>query len=279
MLGWLFKREKSRIDNDTPLVREKRFDDPDRAIRIFESISGMDMRGKEGILKEKLANFCNNHDICSFEELEERVHTSGHIKDLFISYLTVNETFFFRESAQIDFMLEKIKSSNAREVSILSLPCASGEEPYSIAIKMQDALPLVKREIIGIDISPAAIEKARKASYSSRSVSNIPLDILKRYFREDEGIFLLESSISQSVRFLSGNIFEKNSAVGSFDYIFCRNLFIYFDEETKQKAVHALSAYLKPKGVLFLGHADTLNSKEPALVKHLENGVLCYSRL
>lgn len=160
-------------------------------------------------------------------------------------FLTVGETFFFRNPdhfrALADLPLPR------RPPRILSAGCASGEEPYSVAMTVADA------DIVAIDVNPAALRKAARGRYGPWSLRETPEEIRRRHFREDE----LDPAIRSRVRFEERNLLY-DDLPGAFDVVFCRNVVMYFPVEVARGVIARIARALVPGGYLFLGHAETL---------------------
>jgi len=180
------------------------------------------------------------------------------IKQELIDYLTTNETFFYREFRQIAELTELVKGYG-RGVEILCAPSATGEEPYSIAIALLEAGVLPSKiKIVGIDINSDALQKAREALYKERNVRNLTEDIKDKYFDKEGDLYALKSSVKSHVTFRLENLFDPSFVnIGKFDFIFSRNMLIYFDKETKLKAKGILESLRKSdQHDIFFGHAD-----------------------
>lgn len=191
--------------------------------------------------------------------------------ELLINSFTVNETYFYREKHQLaclsnSILPEIIRSKGPGDrIRIWSMPCSSGEEPYSIAIWLLENWRLVDAyniEIVGSDIDTGILRQAVEGYFGQRSVSKLPTDILDRYFEPDSnrGRRLIED-IRESVTFAKGNIVDRQSlaAIGKFDVIFCRNLLIYFDEAARETAARNLHGLLVPGGYICLGHTESMS--------------------
>ena len=189
--------------------------------------------------------------------------------------LTVNETFFFRNSdnflALAEIVLpERIRAKAlTKQLRILSAGCSSGEEPYSLAIMVHEALPDLAAwdvKIIGMDISPAVLLKATQARYSEWSLRATSQDIRGRYFRADGANFVLSPDIQRMVSFEERNLVDEDPLFWkslACDLVFCRNVLMYFTPETARGVVRRISQALLPRGFLFLGHAETLRGITP----------------
>ena len=187
--------------------------------------------------------------------------------------VTINETFFFRNEAQIDAFQQKFaeevieskKAYNNRTLRIWSAACSSGEEPYSLALLYLEHLkpryPELRIEIIGTDINTAVLDMAQKAEYNQYAIRNTPKLYLNKYFDQSNGIYRLRHEVKELVRFEYVNLIdrEKMRHMMHFDFIFCANVLIYFDEKAKIQVVGDLINSLNRGGYLFIGFSEMLH--------------------
>ncbi len=184
-----------------------------------------------------------------------------------IDLLTTNETSFFREPKHFELLREHVLARPRRDApfSVWSAACSSGEEPYTIAMVLMDALGAsAPWDILATDLSTRVLERARSGHYALERATNIPKPLLKKYclkgVREQDGTFLVERGLRERVRFLHLNLIEPFPAnLGPFDVIFLRNVMIYFETDTKRKIVEAMIPKLRPGGYFLIGHSETLN--------------------
>jgi chemotaxis protein methyltransferase CheR len=182
--------------------------------------------------------------------------------------LTVPETYFFRNQAQLDACMEgavpaSVARRNQPSLRILSAACASGEEPYSLAILLRERWPAIAphAQILGADINQAMLQRARRAHYTAWSLRETPPAWKQRYFQQEGTHFVLEKSIQAAVTFEAINLVEPGQtqlSEASYDIVFCRNALMYFTPEQFGCAVGRLARALVPGGFFFLGHAETL---------------------
>jgi len=199
-------------------------------------------------------------------------HAGHHFgeREALINAFTINETYFYREDHQLTSLAREILPEVVRAkqpgdlVRIWSMPCSTGEEGYSIALWLLENWPLVDAyhvEIVGSDVDTAAIEHARKGRYSQRSLARLPADVLKAYFEPERGHQRkIIDDLRESVRFVAANIVDRETltGLGRFDVILCRNLLIYFDDESRRMAADNLHASLNEGGFLCLGHSESM---------------------
>ena len=181
------------------------------------------------------------------------------------SVLSNNETYFFRERAQLDVLasevLDEALKSGGR-LRVWSSACSTGEEPYTISMMLAEThrISPASLTINATDLSPRALEKAKTAFYRELSFRATPVEMVQRYFRPFEGGFFINDEIKRLVSFSRINLLDAAAvaAMGVHDAIFCRNVLIYFDKPTQKRVVEAFAKALRPGGYLFLGHAESI---------------------
>lgn len=183
----------------------------------------------------------------------------------FVNEIVIAESWFFRDlnpfQLLVSHLLEKARANGPKESwRILSAPCATGEEPYSIAMMLIEAGFRTHDFVIdAVDISEKLLAIARQLSYRASSLRGIEARFQKRFFQEPKaGEFLLSAEVREPVRFSQGNIVERafGEGRGPYDAIFCRNLLIYLDEPARRQVVAHLDRLLVPGGLLVVGHAE-----------------------
>jgi len=188
-----------------------------------------------------------------------------------IESVIVPETWFFRNREAFNEMVQlqpQRPVSASLPLRILSLPCSTGEEPYSIAMALLDiGMPPQHFRIDAIDISPQSLAIARQAVYGKNSFRGDSLVFRDHYFALNEQGHALSETVRQQVRFIQGNLFTPGLLYGEapYDIIFCRNLLIYFDRATQHQAVTILTQRLAPEGLLFVGPAESALMMQHAL--------------
>ena len=256
----LFKKKEKSIDEVEKAVEQTDYTNVELIAEYFKGETGVTFDNQISILTNKVMTFCKQRKINSFTKLLNIVEEDAEIKQELIDYLTTNETFFYREFRQIAELVELVKS-HGQAVDILCAPSATGEEPYSIAIALLEAGVLPNKiKIVGIDINSDALKKAREAVYKERNVRNLSDDIKKKYFDINGNLYSLKNSVKSHVTFRLENLFDPSFVnIGKFDFIFSRNMFIYFDTPTKIKAKNILQSMRKNQNQdIFFGHADQL---------------------
>ncbi|MBB3007341.1 CheR family methyltransferase [Cupriavidus alkaliphilus] len=180
-----------------------------------------------------------------------------------IEAVVVPETWFFRHREALlalgRFAAERAFADGRRTLRLLSLPCSTGEEPYSIAMALLDAgVPPGRFYIDAVDISARALARARQAQYGANAFRSAPLDFRDRYFSATPMGYVLDARVRAQVRLLQGNLVEPGLLAGEapYDFVFCRNLLIYFDAAGQRQAVQTLVRLTMADGLLFVGPAE-----------------------
>jgi len=202
-----------------------------------------------------------------------------------IDLVAIHETYFFREINQLqDFTRELLpeflrRPNQSKTLRIWSAGCSSGEEPYSLAMLLLDepALRGWDVTIIATDISPRVLQQARRGIYRESSFRVMDPKYLARYFEPAPGGMKLLEAPRQSVTFLCVNLFDRQrqGLIWGMDFIFCRNVMIYFDAAAKQRVAELFYEKLNPGGCLLLGHAESLLNISTAFqLRHLAHDLV-----
>jgi chemotaxis protein methyltransferase CheR len=193
----------------------------------------------------------------------------------FINAFTVNETYFYREDYQLQCTTSNLLPERLRDkppgesMRIWSVPCSTGEEPYSIAIWLLENWPQVDShnvEIVGSDIDTAVLAAARKGMFGKRALTRLPPNLISKYFTQvGADSWQILDELRQSVAFTTVNIVQRAQTRphGRFDIIFCRNVLIYFDDTSRRTAAENLYENLAPGGYICLGHTESMSRISP----------------
>ncbi len=250
----------------------------EKILEYFYEKTGIHFDEKKEIVAHKLDNFAYSNGFQDPNLFFEKLKSDNLLWQDFVNLLTVNETYFFRETKQMDIMIAEAKKLHSFDV--LCAPSSSGEEPYTILIMLSEAglLPRLSR-LVGVDINSDVIEHARKGIYAKRSLHRATPEVVSRYFlQSDDSQYKISDEIKKHSDFRVLNLFDKSfSSLGRFDFVFSRNMLIYFDKESRYEAEKVLFEALKPGGILFLGHADIVQNSF-GLKKHVVNGVVYYQK-
>lgn len=236
--------------------------------QIIYDYCGLGFHDRLPILRDKISKRVNQLGL-TFEDYCKYLSTAPGEWDVVVELLTINETYFYREEDQLNeccsFVLPLMKEKNRdRPLRIWSAACSSGEEPYTLAMLIQEAgryLPGTV-EIIATDINKKVLQKAEKGWYhnSSFAFRRIPETLLKKYFIDENGGYQIKASTKKMVKFHHLNLLHKDKVaeIGEVDIIFCRNVLIYFDQDKTKQVIQSLYRNLAPAGYLFLGHAESI---------------------
>jgi len=195
----------------------------------------------------------------------ERLQSSPREMEAFIEAVVISETSFFRDKgpfASLDRHMrdEWIPARRARRLRILSAPCSSGEEPYSIAMVLLEAgMKPGDYRIDALDISRTLLRKAVRAAYTEYSFRGAPVSLRTRYFETVGNEYVLKDDVRQGVRFIHGNLLDGHALADQlpYDVVFCRNLLIYLGAQARARVLSIIDRLVAPDGLLFVGHAET----------------------
>jgi chemotaxis protein methyltransferase CheR len=238
--------------------------------KILKDHSGLDLSAdKQYLIESRLLPLSRKSGLAGIGELVQKMKGgSTSLVAQVVEAMTTNETFFFRDKVPFDhfresIMPEVLKARVARKS--LRIWCAAGstgQEPYSLAMclkEMSAALAGWRVEIIATDLSQEVLEKSRAGIYSQFEVQRgLPIQMLVKYFTQNGELWQLKSEIRGMVQHRQLNLLQDFSHLGTFDVIFCRNVLIYFDQNTKVGIFERIARMLEPDGVLALGAAESV---------------------
>jgi chemotaxis protein methyltransferase CheR len=245
----------------------------DQEFALFRSliykIAGISLSdAKKVLLVGRLSRRLRAYEFTSFMQYYRMLSSGENGEELqtMVDLLTTNETYFFREPKHFEFLRDEVlaKHSGAAPFRVWSAASSTGEEAYSIAMTLAEALPRSPWQVVGSDISTQVLAKAAAGHYSLARTDGIPQNYMHKYclkgVRAHAGTLLVNAELRSRVSFCQINLTQPiDSAIGDFDVIFLRNVMIYFDPETKTRVVHNLLPRLKSGGYLIIGHSETLN--------------------
>lgn len=245
---------------------------------------------KKYLIENRLTRVLQEKNMNSFEEYLKLITYSANGSELarLFDAVTTNETYFFREPHQLSVLVDEIipgvirKMQRAPSIKVWSAACSSGEEPYTISILLREKPSLLKEvQIFGSDLSQGVLESARRAVFNSYSVRNVPPQHLKKYFSESGQAYILNEEVKKTVSFMRANLIDSREMkqMQGMDIIVCRNVLIYFDTRSKQKAVSHLYDNLKPGGYLIIGSSESLHNVTRAFTPVVINRVVAYQKV
>lgn len=244
--------------------------------------------GKEYLLESRLSPVARREGFASLQALMTHLRTKplNGLHQTVVEALTTNETSFFRDFHPFEALRQEIlprlmvKRSSERRLRIWCGACASGQEPYSIAMLLRDQFPALDvwlLQIIATDLSTAMLERAQRGRYSQSEVNRgLPAALLIKYFKKAGVEWELRDEIRQMVEFHQMNLASWWPALPEMDIIFMRNVLIYLDTETRKAILSKVRRLLRPDGYLFLGGAETTFSIDSSFT-HVQFGQsVCY---
>jgi chemotaxis protein methyltransferase CheR len=239
--------------------------------QLLKERSGLALnKEKAYLLESRLNPVARKWNFSGFDELAQAIRNRGE-EALLVDVteaMTTNESFFFRDQKPFDqfndMVLPHLLEARAakRSFRIWSAACSSGQEPYTLAMLLQehaDELAGWRVEIVATDLSNEILDKAKEGLYSQFEVQRgLPIAHLVKYFVQVGDRWQIEDSLRKMIKFQSFNLLGDLSSLGKFDVVFCRNVLIYFDTPTKTKVLNGIADLLPADGFLYLGGAETV---------------------
>jgi chemotaxis protein methyltransferase CheR len=225
---------------------------------------------KRTLLVSRLSKRLRELELETFQAYYDCVSRKGGEEELtrLLDLISTNKTEFFREPFHFEFLREQVlpEVQGRKILRVWSSASSSGEEPYSIAMSLRDALPDISRwdiKILASDISTRVLAKAASGMYEEDRVSQLPKDLVHRHFLcgkgPQAGKLKVCSDVAKLVAFRRINLMDPTFPIRSpVDVIFCRNVMIYFDRPTQTRLIDKFFRYLRPGGYLFIGHSESL---------------------
>ncbi len=249
-------------------------EDFNRLYRFIQNNYGIDLSKKKQLIVSRLQQSLESNGYSSFADYVNDI-VGGRRPDLvppMLNKLTTNYTYFLREEAHFNFLRNTVlpelaqKHRNDRSLSIWSAGCSSGEEPYTISIYLKEYFGYDAGQwdtrILATDISQNVLNTAMNPTYQDEQLERIPAPWKTKYFQKrPDGTYTVSKEIRDNVIFRPFNLMEQIRFRRPFDLIFCRNVMIYFDQETKDALVNRFYNVTVPGGYLFIGHSEGLNKQ------------------
>ena len=239
--------------------------------RLLKERSGLTLKqDKAYLLESRLNPVARRHNLEGVVELAAalRLAEDERLARDVTEAMTTNESFFFRDSKPFDqfrdLVLPQLLEARSlqRSIRIWSAACSNGQEPYSLAMLLKErgaALAGWDIEIIATDLSQEVLAKAEEGLYSQFEVQRgLPINLLVKYFKQEEDGWRIDPEIRKMVTYKPFNLLDSFRALGRFDVIFCRNVLIYFDQETKARVLNGMADIMSEDGFLYLGGAETV---------------------
>jgi chemotaxis protein methyltransferase CheR len=238
--------------------------------KLLKELSGLDLSAdKQYLIESRLMPLARRSGLPGIPELVDRLKkgASALTADV-VEAMTTNESFFFRDKTPFEHLQQTViptlvqARAARRSLRIWCAASSTGQEPYSIAMCLKEAGALLagwRIEIVATDLSPAVLEKSKAGIYSQFEVQRgLPIQMLVKYFTQSGELWHLNAEIRSMVQHRPLNLLQDFSHLGVFDIIFCRNVLIYFDQQTKTNILDRICRIMAPDGVLALGAAETV---------------------
>ena len=238
--------------------------------RLLKERSGLVLsHDKQYLVESRLVPLARKAGLPGISELVARLKNGeASLTTDVVEAMTTNETFFFRDKIPFDHLRDTIlpilmqSRANRRSLRIWSAACSTGQEPYSIAMSLKEKAAMLagwRIEIVGTDLSQEVLEKSKSGIYSQFEVQRgLPIQLLVKYFAQIGEMWQLNGDVRSMVQYRQLNLLQDFSSLGKFDVIFCRNVLIYFDQETKAAIFERIAKVLEPDGMLMLGAAESV---------------------
>ena len=238
--------------------------------KLLKERSGLDLSAdKQYLVESRLIPLARKAGLPGIAELVQKMRSGAEaLTSDVVEAMTTNETFFFRDKVPFDHLRETVlpamlkARANRRSLRIWSAACSTGQEPYSIAMCLKEwaqELAGWRIEIVATDLSQDVLEKAKSGIYSQFEVQRgLPVQLLVKYFSQIGEHWQISPEIRGMVQHRPLNLLQDFSHLGKFDVIFCRNVLIYFDQDTKINIFNRLVKVMEPDGFLVLGAAETV---------------------
>ena len=239
---------------------------------IYQKIGVHLPKKKMAMVNSRLSKRIRMLGLKGFKEYNQYLENNKQELLHLFNTLTTNVTHFFREKHHFDFLNNQVfpvlKAENQGKVRAWSAGCSSGEEVYTLAILLAEFFNQSwDSKILGTDINTEVLKAASKGVYHHRQVEKVPYELLTNYFKlgtkENEGLFKVKNKLKRLVKFKRSNLNQDQYPIKSkLDFIFCRNVFIYFNQTTRKHILNKFHSHLKTDGYLFLGHSESINAED-----------------
>lgn len=234
----------------------------ERVRKLIYDKAGISLNeSKRMLVYGRLTPLARRQGLASIEDLVDKAERDSTLEQAFVNALTTNLTSFFREAHHFEMLGTSLRGARGR-IRIWCAAASTGEEPYSIALCCKENLPAgASAEIIATDIDTTVLSKARAGVYPEASVASVPPAARKRWFTPDseggKAMVRVSDPLKSMIKFQQLNLVKQQWGLsGSFDFIFCRNVLIYFDQKTKTAVLRRMHTMLKPGGTLYVGHSE-----------------------
>ncbi|MEJ1239217.1 CheR family methyltransferase [Chryseolinea sp. T2] len=233
---------------------------------------------KLNLVENRLSKRLKHLKMDSYAQYADHIFSKGGKNELNLlcDYLSTNKTYFYRESAHFDFLQSVLdKAAPFQAYNFWSAACSAGDEVYTLSSLLEEHSKKtpIRYSVLGTDISSRMIDEAIEGKYAAARINMLPTHLINNYFEKTEDDknqewFNAQPAIRKNIRFQQFNLIKDIPALAMrFDFIFCRNVLIYFKEETKLKVVNEMIQKLKPGGYLILGHCEGMLCRNTDMIQ------------
>jgi chemotaxis protein methyltransferase CheR len=238
--------------------------------KILKERSGLDLSAdKQYLVESRLVPLARKAGLPGIAELVAKMRSGAdRLTSEVVEAMTTNETFFFRDKIPFDHLRDTIlpalmqTRANRKSIRIWSAASSTGQEPYSIAMCLKEKAAQLagwRFEIVATDLSQEVLEKSKAGIYSQFEVQRgLPIQLLVKYFTQTGELWQINADLRGMIQHRQLNLLGDFAHLGKFDVIFCRNVLIYFDQETKVSIFERMSKIVEPDGMLMLGAAESV---------------------
>jgi len=262
--------------SDPTLQRMREFafgdDDFEALRRLVKQLTGINLTDqKRELVYGRLSRRLRALNLTSFKDYRQILQEDGDELVNFCNAITTNLTSFFRENHHFEYLREQVllKRANdpagARRLRLWSSACSTGEEPYSIAMTVHEAIPDLRRwdiRVLATDLDSDVLNRAQRGLYGMDRVQGMDPRRLERFFHRTEeksgAAYQVDSEVASLITFRQLNLMHELPMKGPLDVIFCRNVVIYFDKDTQRELFARMAKLQRPGDLLFLGHSESL---------------------
>ncbi|MGS0764149.1 CheR family methyltransferase [Syntrophomonas curvata] len=235
--------------------------DWDLFIRKFETLSKIDLKSyKRPQMERRINSFMRTVNAGDYKSFIDLLGSNREVYRKFLDHITINVSEFFRNTNHWEIMEKQITPvllKDNKKLRIWSAGCSTGEEAYSLAMMCSESHIDLSDPILATDIDNEVLEKAALGIYSGKAVQSLPSSYLEKYFVPEGSFYRIKDNLKKMVRFQQQDLL-KDSFGRAFDLILCRNVVIYFTEESKQRLYRKFCDALRPGGVLFIGSTEQI---------------------
>jgi chemotaxis protein methyltransferase CheR len=237
-----------------------------RVANLVRTVSGIHLpAGKESLVRARLAGRVRTLGLASYGAYVDLLarDSTGAEMDFAIDLLTTNKTSFFREPRHFELLGELLRATTRKTLRIWCAAASTGEEPYTLAMTLAAAgmvPPHCDSKILATDICRHALATAETATYRRETAASVPGELAARYLEPAGDLVKVKRSVRDLVTFARLNLMDRWPMRGPFEFIFCRNVMIYFDDRTRERLVDRMRSLLAPSGYLMIGHAESLSA-------------------